>query len=525
MRRGGPVRRAVRAFAAVAARRRLAVALVGLLAAGGAAARCALAGPPLASIHDEFSYLLGADTFARGRLTNPPPAAWPALESIHILVRPTYSSKYPPGQALFLAAGQRLGHPVVGVWASHALACAALCWLLQGWVSARWALAGAVTATARLTFGGEPFLSAGGTWAYGYMGGSVAMLGGCLVYGAYPRLTTRPRAWHGLALGAGLALLAVTRPFEGLVTSLPAAAGLFAHLVRRRPPRRVVVRCAAAAAVPLAATAGFVLAHSRAVTGDPLLLPYQEHARQYEPAPVFHFQPPRPEPEYRHASIRGLHAEWAYGVYETQRSAAGRAVLAGEKLGLLWEFFLGPVLTVPLLAVPWAWGRRGVRLAAAVVGLLLVTFAAVSVWSANHYAAPAAGVTYLLVTRGLERLARWGGWRRWAVAAVLGYSWVGLPAWHLSHTWPPGPGWPRDRTVIADDLAAGGGRHLVVVRYGPGHSPHTEWVYNAADPAGAAVVWAHDLGPEWNARLREAYPGRRYWRLYADEEPPRLEEW
>jgi hypothetical protein len=525
MARGGPVRRAVRAFAAVAARRRLAVALVGLLAAGGAAGRCARAGPPAAIIHDEFSYLLGADTFARGRLTNPPHPLWPAFESIHIIQQPTYSSKYPPGQAVFLAAGQSLGHPVVGVWLSHGLACAALCWMLQGWVSARWALAGALTATARLTLGGEPFLGAAGVWAYGYMGGSVAMLGGCLLYGAYPRLTTRPRPRHGFALGAGLALLAWTRPFEGLVASLPAAAGLFAHLANRRPPVRVVARCAAAAAVPLAAGLGFLLAHNRAVTGDPLLFPYQEHARQYEPAPVFHFQPPRPEPAYRHESIRGLHADWAYGMYEGQRPAGARLVAAGEKYAFLWQFFLGAGLTVPLLAVPWAWRRRGVRLAVAAVGLLLLAFGTVCVWSANHYAAPVAGMLYLLVTRGLERLGRWR-WGRWAVGLVLAWAWVVVPAWQLALGEPDRSDWFHEhRAGIAARLAADGGRHLVVVRYAPGHSPHTEWVYNGADLDAAAVLWAHDLGPEWGARLRDHFPDRRRWRVYADEEPPRVEEW
>src|SRR5581483_10223061 len=169
----------------------------------------ALHGMPLPGYHDDFAYLLDADTFAHGRLSNPTHPLWPHFETMHVLQVPRYIAKFPIGQGLVFAAGIVLfGHPLPAMWLVAAAACAAIWWALRVWTSPSLAFLGGIAAAVHPTFL---------DWTESYHGGAIAALGGALVLAGAGRLRSKPTVAISAVMGFGTVLLAISRPYEGLV--------------------------------------------------------------------------------------------------------------------------------------------------------------------------------------------------------------------------------------------------------------------------------------------------------------------
>jgi hypothetical protein len=503
-------------FAKFAAKRWMAAVSVGLAALAIRAALVPMHPPPVPAIMDEYSYLLAADTFASGRAANPAHRFWENFETFSVLSQPTYASKYPPAQGLVLAVGIVLAHnPWVGVWLSIGAMCAAMVWMLQAWLPPRWALLGGILVLLRIAIGSY--------WIDSYWGGAVAAAAGALLYGALPRLMRRGRAWDGLILGAGLAILANSRPFEGLLAAVPALVALAVWAWRRG---RQAMRPLAPAAAVLGITALAMLAYNHAVTGSPWRMPYQVHEAQYAVAPLFWFQHLRPEPVYRHAVMKAV---WTGGARDAYLNNFRVGLLAASlnKLENVWEFFLGPLLTVPLIALPWAWRDRRLRLIYIALAVFLFGMLA-EIDVVPHYAAPVTAIIYLTVIQCLRHLRVWGACGRVLVRAIpvvlactLGACYAleagGSTFLHEHYSWCFAKPGNVERARLARQLEGAAGRHLVLVRYGPHHEPYTEWVYNRADIDGAKVVWAREMDADRNRALIEYFAGRQVWLLDPDE--------
>jgi len=470
---------------------------------------------PVPRIHDEFSYLLIADTFVHGRLANPPHPMWLFFDSGNVLQHPTYASIFPPAQGAALALGQLLGTPWIGVLLSMAAMCAAVTWALQGWVPARWALLGAVLVLLRVHLCSP--------WLESYWGGGVAALGGALVLGAVPRLVRRPRASYAVAMGVGVALLANSRPLEGALFCVPIMVAIAAWLLSKRSPslRITVLRVILPLGCILGVTLWFIAYYNWRVTGNALELPHMLYQREYINYPVFIWQSPGLPLHYSNPQLDDLFNGWVRHTFRRSWQ------LEWKTCRDLWAFFLGGSLSIPLITLPWLVRDRRTRFL-----LIQFAFCALGLLSVYyfepHYAAPLTATIFALLIQAMRHLRRWEikgrpvGIFLTRLVVLLALARVAVLVGEAARN-PATPWWSLDRARIVKELDATLGRHLVIVHYEPDHFFDREWVYNGADIDGSKVVWAREIPGVNPEPLLEYFKDRKVWIVNADEQPARLQ--
>jgi hypothetical protein len=478
-----------------------------------------IVGIPEPRINDEYSYLLMADTFAHGRLANPTPALSKHFETFHVNMNPTYHSVYPAAQGLLLALGQVLFHqPWIGVYLSTALMCGAVCWALQAFVPPVWALIGGLLAVSRI--------GVFSYWMNSYWGGSVAALGGALALGAVVRLLDGKHADSGRTklaciFATALLILATSRPYEGLVFSLPLL-GYFGYQMVRGGISGVQLRTIL---LPVAGIGmlGMVMIgfYDHQTTGNAFEMPYVLNHRTYWPLPFFLWEkgnPDLPLTDPVFAQFMKVTAE-EYKIEEA-KSAAGLAEIESSRLLLNWFFYVGPVLTLPLfIGLLSSFSRPPLRIA---VWVAVFTAAACALCHYNllHYAAPATVVVYLLAAEGLRYVweQRKRGEQVFVIAVCLAVVVASLARQTGSSAMNTRFAFRNARSLVAQQLAGEPGEHMVLVSYDlERHYPGNELVHNGAEFSSERILWARSKGSENDLDLCQAYPGRTFWSVTTDD--------
>jgi len=474
---------------------------------------------PSPDVYDEFSHLLVADTLRHFRLANPPHPFHRFFETFFVLQEPTYSSIYPLGQGIALAFGRMIfGNPWAGVVFFTVAFCSLSYWMLRAWTTPQWALAGGILAV--IEFG--PLNS----WMNSYWGGSFAATGGCLVFGSLPRLKHSSQWRYGITLGVGLGMIVLTRPFESLFVFISVLLYL-APILKNRALWATVVT--------LVLIFGLIARQNQRVTGSWTTLPYSLSQFQYGVPASLTLQPDA-------VPHRDLTPQQAMEYKAQLAFRAGKETLQSYLLRLEYRvrfyrfFFLPPLLVALLFYFATLRERRFLWVFLTVILFVL----GINVFPAFqfHYLAPITPLFILMAVIGLDRLSRIKTVGSEAAGVLIFLCILQFAFWYSMHLLDPREmsrdlrqyeTWnginhqnPERRVVINHQVATIPGKILIFVHYSSTHIFQEEWVYNQADIDNARIVWARDLGPDENEKLRAYYSDRQVYLLEPDFRPPRL---
>jgi hypothetical protein len=370
-----------------------------------------------------------------------------------------------------------------------------------------------------------------------YWGGAVSAIAGCLVFGALPRLRKRAGISDAVLLGLGIGLQMLTRPYESLFLDLSVVL-FFVPELRQKKGWSKLGRIALPALLAVVPAVALLLLQNKAVTGSWTTLPYSLSRYQYGLPNTLTFQA-NAVPHRTLTAAQQLYYEGQSAVHGEPDTVVNYLERLGSRAGFYRFFFLAPLL----LAVPFfLLYLREFRFAW--IALTLLVFVIGSnfyPYFFPHYIAAVTCLFVLVSVLGLRRLndltvrgqpagqiaARWilflcfAHFLFWYGIHALGDRQVleGMDQYETGDAINYGD--PQGRIAINKRLAEAPGRQLVFVRYFSSHR-FDEWIHNTADIDSARVIWALELSPDENAKLKTYYPDRTVWLLEPDALPPRL---
>ena len=453
-------------------------------------------GLPIPINHDEFAYLLSADTFSQGRLTNPPHPFWEHFQTFHVFFHPTYQAKYPPGQGIFLAIGQVFfDEPIWGAWISLALAYVAIFWFFLSDFKPFFAF----ISTLVIIF--NPYINL--LWAQSYWGGGVAMLGGGLFYGGISHSRIKVSFSNTIGFCIGLTVLANSRPFEGFIVfiiSFPILVSIAIKGFLFEKRQEVINKFIVPICLTFLLIFIWIFYYNFKITGNPLNYFYLNW-------------------NYHSASIN-LIKEYQGSVPLSLTS----------KILRLWGFFIGPYLLIFFLMGIISILFKKDKIFELISIFILSTISILYTRAWPHYIAPITCLIYFIIFKGISetyklKIIKSKKTKEIVVLFLIVFYYI-IAYKELNSLVKKRDNSLRSnlhhRIPIIEKLNNNKEKDLIFVKYNKNHNIHMEWVYNSADIDNSDIIWAHCLGPEKDKAMINYYKNRKIWVLFPDRQPPEL---
>jgi hypothetical protein len=474
-----------------------------------------ISGVPVPQTHDEFGYLLAADTFLHGRISNPTPFSPQHFEYFHILLKPVYAAKYPPLQGVFLAVGTLISvYPIAGVWLSSILSSLAVYWFLRYFFSSRWALYGAfLWIAAPLNI----------IWCDSYWGGHVAVIGGALSLGACFRFLKTEKLKYLFIWGVGIFILLNSRLYEGtILTGILVMLWLFDVLTKKKLGKKFY---SASAVWILIITANllFIAFYNYSITRNPFVLPYSLQHSQYHRTPLFVFQN-LDEPKTDVPPVmKKLDERWTADFQESYKDwfSALKTTVSRIPIYLFWMtrspflialFVAGLVFALQKKLIN-EWRYALIILALFMVGLFLTTF------TGDRFIAPVVGIFIAAATLCAKVVYGKSQFLRLLILAlpvIIGAGFLcGMLSSELKRVQPPiNTENFGSRREIVNYLKSQPGKHLLFLETENAFPADARfYVYNSAEIEESDIIWAHKLSFDENVALINHFNDRNVWLL------------
>jgi len=473
--------------------------------------------PP--AYHDEFSYLLQAETFRAGRLSWPPQTvAGDAFHQIHVLNRPRTASRYFPWTGVWILPFLLAGLPIAGHWLAGALACMLFHRILRTVVSA-WAanvgglllaLSPGLALFSNLLLAHHPTLLALAVFLWAIL-----------------QVSDRSRWPMAAVAGTALACAMLGRPMTAAGFALPFGLVLLKHLIlpASTQQRRTAATAMISMAVPL--LAGFVVlaVMNQNITENWRASAYQFYTDTWTPRHRFGFNNARSSADP--ASVLARYDAWA-----TNLTPAAAAVNVQHRLTASAQWTLGiPALLLLLpagLPLSLSADQRGQRLRLLLAAVCSLHAVHIPYWYDGilhwHYVFETAPLLLLLAAAGLQSVRQILTQRfsqrtavTWTLLLLIASL---LPSWLSAESlWGPSriqlavseQAYSRVRIGAFQQMAAkvaAKGPCLLLVDEA-GSDQQLSYIINPPDYQAPALICRLPKSPAELQQLNDAFPDRR----------------